>query len=202
MNSRLIDLKSKLCKAYFSMINSSLKTEVYIEDICLESKVSIQDAQMVLPKMQKDYNLFFLTILLLKLDQETLNEFEEEIYHDNVSNIYEKTLEGITLRFEKYLPFRPALKVLSEGLDLRAKNFLGLLESNYFFMLGLLDLVESNKNQCSKILKSIALNLVFLRTADVFLKEKNSSLDSTIRCLDKYLHEIEDIGHMIGIIKK
>ena len=69
-------------------------------------------------------------------------------------------------------------------------------------MLGLLDLVESNKNQCSKILKSIALNLVFLRTADVFLKEENSSLDSTIRYLDKYLHEIEDIGHMIGIIKK
>ena len=202
MENRLIDLKSKLCKAYFSIINSSLKTEVYIEDLCLESKVSIQDAQMILPKMQKDYNIFFLTTLLLKLDEETLNQFEEEIYHDNVSNIYEKTLEGITLRFEKYLPFRPALKILSEGLDLRAKNFLGLLESNHFFMLGLLDLVESNKNQCSKILKSIALNLVFLRTADVFLKEKNSSLDSTIRCLDKYLHEIEDIGHMIGIIQK
>jgi len=202
MENRLIDLKSKLCKAYFSIINSSLKTEVYIEELCLESKVSIQDAQMVLPKMQKDYKFFFLTILLLKLDQETLNEFEEEIYHDNVSNIYEKTLEGITLRFEKYLPFRPALKILSEGLDLRAKNFLGLLENNHFFMLGLLDLVESNENQCTKILKSIALNLVFIRTADVFLKEENSILDSTIRYLDKYLHEIEDIGHMIGIIKK
>ena len=202
MENRLIDLKSKLCKAYFSIINSSLKTEVYIEELCLECKVSIQDAQMVLPKMQKDYKNFFLTILLLKLDQETLNEFEEEIYHDNVSNIYEKTLEGITLRFEKYLPFRPALKILSEGLDLRAKNFLGLLENNYFFMLGLLDLVESNENQCTKLLKSIALNLVFIRTADVFLKEESSSLDSTIRYLDKYLHEIEDIGHMIGIIKK
>jgi len=202
MENRLINLKSKLCKAYFSIINSSLKTEVFIEELCVESKVSIQDAQMVLPKMQKDYKIFFLTTLLLKLDQETLNEFEEEIYHDNVSNIYEKTLEGITLRFEKYLPFRPALKILSEGLDLRTKNFLGLLENNHFFMLGLLDLVESNENQFTKILKSIALNLVFIRTNDVFLKEENSSLDSTIRYLDKYLHEIEDIGHMIGIIKK
>ena len=202
MENTPLDLKLKLCKSYFSIINSSLKTEIYIEELCIESKVSMKDARMVLPKMQKDYKNFFLTTLLLKLDQETLNEFEEEIYHDNVSNIYEKTLEGITLRFEKYLPFRPALKILSEGLDLRAKNFLILLESNHFFMLGLLDLVESNKNQCAKILKSIALNLVFLRTADVFLKEKNSSLDSTIRCLDKYLHEIEDIGHMIGIIKK
>ena len=202
MENKLLELKSKLCKTYFSIINASLKTEIYIEELCVKSKVSIEDAQKVLPKMQKDYKIFFLTMLLLKLDQETLNEFKEEIYHDNVSNIYEKTLEGITLRFEKYLPFRPALKILSEGLDLRAKNFLGLLESNHFFMLGLLDLVESNKNQCSKILKSIALNLVFLRTADVFLKEKNSSLDSTIRYLDKYLHEIEDIGHMIGIIKK
>ena len=202
MENILLDLKSKLCKAYFSIINSSLKTEVYIEELCVESKVSIKDAQMVLPEMQKDYKKFFLKTLLLKLDQETLNEFEEEIYHDNVSNIYEKTLECITLRFEKYLPFRPALKILSEGLDIRAKNFLGLLESNHFFMLSLLDLLESNKNQCAKTLKSIALNLVFIKTTDIFLKEENSSLDSTIRYLDKYLHEIEDIGHMIGIIKK
>ena len=202
MENTLLDLKSKLCNAYFLIINSSLKTEIYIEELCIESKVSMKDARMVLPKMQKDYKNFFLTILLLKLDQETLNEFEEELFHDNVSNIYEKTLEGITLRFEKYLPFRPALKILSEGLDLRAKNFLGLLESNHFFMLNLLDLVEGNKNQCTKILKSIALNLVFLKTTDIFLQEENSSLDSTIRYLDKYLHEIEDIGHMLGIIKK
>ena len=202
MENTLLDLKSKLCKAYFSIINSSLKTEVFIEDLCVKSKVSIEDAQIVLPKMQKDYKNFFLKMLLLKLDQETLNEFKEEIYHDNVSSIYEKTLEGITLRFEKYLPFRPALKILSEGLDLRAKNFLELSESNHFFMLGLLDLVESNKNQCTKILKSFALNLVFLKTTDIFLKEESSNLDSTIRYLDKYLHEIEDIGYMIGIIKK
>ena len=202
MENTLLDLKSKLCKAYFSIINSSLKTDIFIEELCLKCKVSIEDAQTVLPKMQKDYKNFFLTMLLLKLDQETLNEFEEEIYYDNISNIYEKTLEGITLRFEKYLPFRPALKILSEGLDLRAKNFLELLECNHFFMLKLLDLVENNKNQCAKTLKSIALNLVFIKTTDIFLKEENSSLDSTIRYLDKYLHEIEDIGHMIGIIKK
>ena len=202
MENTLLDLKSKLCKAYFSIINSSLKTEVYIEELCIESKVSMKDARIVLPKMQKDYKIFFLTTLLLKLDKETLNEFEEELFHDNISNIYEKILEGITLRFEKYLPFRPAFKILSEGLDLRARNFLGLLESNHFFMLGLLDLVEKNKNQCAKILKSIALNLVFIKTTDIFLQEENSSLDSTIRYLDKYLHEIEDIGHMLGIIKK
>ena len=202
MENKLLDLKSKLCEAYFSIINSSLKTDIFIEELCVKSKVSIEDAQTVLPKMQKDYKNFFLTMLLLKLDQETLNEFKEEIYHDNVSTIYEKTLEGITLRFEKYLPFRPALKILSEGLDLRAKNFMGLLESNHFFMLGLLDLVENHENQCAKILKSIALNLVFLKTTDIFLQEENSSLDSTIRYLDKYLHEIEDIGHMLGIIKK
>ena len=67
MENRLIDLKSKLCKAYFSIINSSLKTEVYIEELCLESKVSIQDAQMVLPKMQKDYNFFFFNNTFTKI---------------------------------------------------------------------------------------------------------------------------------------
>ena len=82
------------------------------------------------------------------------------------------------------------------------KIFVELLESNHFYMLNLLDLVEKNKKKCTKTLKSIALNLVFLKTIDIFLKEENSSLDSTIRHLDKYLHELEDIGHMIGIIKK
>ena len=197
-----IDIKSKLCEAYFLIINSSFKAEIYIEELCATSNISIEDAKMILPKIQKDYKAFFLTTLLLKLDQETLNEFQKEIYHDNASTVYEKTLEGITLRFEKYLPYRPALQILSEGLEIRFKNFIELSECNYFFMLGLLDLVENNKNQYTKILKSIALNLVFLKTTDIFLKEENSSLDSTIRYLDKYLHEIEDLGHMIGIIKK
>ena len=93
-------------------------------------------------------------------------------------------------------------RVKSKGIDLRVKNFFKLLESNYFFMLGLLELVESDENHCTKVLKSIALNLIFIKTTDIFLKEENSSLDSTIRYLDKYLREIEDVGHMIGIIKK
>ena len=202
MEKKLLDIELKLCETYFSIINSSLKIDIFIEELCIKSKVSIEDAQMVLPKMKKDYKKFFLTKLLLKLDKETLSEFEEEIDYDNVSSVYEKILEGITLRFEKYLPFRPALKILSESLDLRAKNFLVLLESNHFFMLGLLGLVENNQNQVTKILKSIALNLVFFKTIDIFLKEENSNIDSTIRYLDKYLHEIEDIGHMTGIIKK
>ncbi len=63
MENSLLDLKSKLCKAYFSIINSSLKTEIFIEELCVKSKVSIEDAQTVLPKMQKDYKIFFLTIV-------------------------------------------------------------------------------------------------------------------------------------------
>ena len=59
MENKLLELKSKLCTAYFSIINASLKTEIFIEELCVKSKVSIEDAQKVLPKMQKDYKIFF-----------------------------------------------------------------------------------------------------------------------------------------------
>tara|TARA_B110000238_G_scaffold75049_1_gene82628 strand:- start:288 stop:467 length:180 start_codon:yes stop_codon:yes gene_type:complete len=59
MENKLLELKSKLCTAYFSIINASLKTEIFIEELCVKSKVSIEDAQTVLPKLQKDYNYFF-----------------------------------------------------------------------------------------------------------------------------------------------
>ena len=161
-----------------------------------------EDAEAVLPKFQRDYNVFFLKILLAKLDQETLNELKEEISYDTVSSIYEKILEGIILRFEKYLLYQPAFKILSEGFDLRAKFFCDLFKNNQSFMFDLLNIVEGSENNCKLLLKSVALNLVYSRTVDVFLKEENSNLDTTIRHLDQYLHEIEDLGYMFGIIKK
>ena len=202
MENKIFESKLKLCKAYYSIIKSSLNTEIYIEELSIKSKDSIKQAQIILPKLQKDYKIFFLTTLLFQLDRETLNEFEEEISYDNISNVYEKILEGITLRFEKYLPYISALKILSNSLELTANNFLELLETNYSFMSDLLDLVEKNPNQFKKFLKSIGLNLVFIKTIDNFLKEENTNLDSTIRYLDKHLREFEDIGQMIGINNK
>ena len=69
-------------------------------------------------------------------------------------------------------------------------------------MFDLLNIVEGSENKCKLLLKSVALNLVYSRTVDVFLKEENSNLDATIRYLDQYLHEIEDLCYMFGIIKK
>ena len=37
---------------------------------------------------------------------------------------------------------------------------------------------------------------------EVFLKDENNNLDSTLRYLDKYLKDIEDVGFITGIIKK
>ena len=51
------------------------------------------------------------------------------------------------------------------------------------------------------MLKSIALNIVFLRAMNIFLKENDHNLDSTIRNLDKFLRDFEDVGHFIGVIK-
>ena len=202
MKNKLSEIKLNLCEVYFSIIKKRFKTEINIYELCKLSKISIEDAEAVLPKFQRDYNVFFLKILLAKLDQETLNELKEEISYDTVSSIYEKILEGIILRFEKYLLYQPAFKILSEGVDLRTKLFCQLFKNNHSFMFDLLNIVEGSENNCKLLLKSVALNLVYSRTVDVFLKEENCNLDTTIRHLDQYLHEIEDLGYMFGIIKK
>ena len=69
-------------------------------------------------------------------------------------------------------------------------------------MINLLDLVENKQNCIFKTLKSLALNTLFIKGMEVFLKDENKNLDATTRYLDKYLKDIEDIGLFTGIIKK
>ncbi len=202
MKSKDQDLKWKLCNTYFSILNAGNKNSITIEELCSKSKVSFEEAKKIIPKDFVHNPLFFLKILVTKVDNETLEEFKTDIFDDSISTTYEKILEGITLRFEKLLEYRPALKIFSEGLDRKAEIFFKLLQQNYSFMFNLLDLVESKQNCGLKTIKSVALNIVFIRGMEVFLKDENNNLDSTLRYLDKYLKDIEDIGFFTGIIKK
>ena len=196
------DIKSKLCEAFFSIMNHTLNEGILIEDLCEKSSIPIEEAQKILPLSQKDYSSFFLKILIKELDQKTIEELQKEFNNDNISSVYDKILEGIILRLEIYTPYKLSLKTLSIGLDIKTKNFFNLLSSNQNFMLKLLNLAEGNKNECKNIIKSLALNIVYFKTMDVFLKEEKSNLEKTIRILDNNLREIQDIGDVFGIIKK
>ena len=201
MKKNIEMIKWKLCEGYFSIIESNLKDEITFDELIFVSKVSGKDAEKIISKNSKDYNFIFLRILISKLDTQTLNEFKIDINEDTVSNNYEKILEGLTLRFESFLPYRQSFKILSQRSDVKAQNFLRLLEKNCSFVSNLLDIVEGEQNQIQKTLKSIALNIVFLKAVNIFLAEKCNSLDSTIRFLDKDLRDFEDVGQMLGIVK-
>ena len=196
------DIKSNLCEAFFSIMNHTLNEEILIEDLCEKSGIQIEEAQQILPLSQKDYSSFFLKILIKKLDQKTIEELQKEFNNDKISSVYDKILEGIILRLEIYTPYKLSLKTLSTGLDIKTKNFFNLLSFNQNFMLKLLNLAEGNNNECKNIIKSLALNIVYFKTMDVFLKEEKSNLEKTIRILDNNLREIQDIGDVFGIIKK
>ena len=202
MKNKDQDLKWKLCNTYFLTLNAGNKNSITLEELCSKSKVSFEEAKKIIPKDFVHNPLFFLKILVTKVDNESLEEFKTDIFEDSISTTYDKILEGITLRFEKLLEYRPALKIFSEGLDRKAEIFFKLLQQNYSFMFNLLELVESKQNCGLKTIKSVALNIVFIRGMEVFLKDENNNLDSTLRYLDKYLKDIEDIGFFTGIIKK
>ena len=151
-------LKWKLCKAYFDIIDSSLKEEVTLEELIFVSKTKPKDAEKIISKNNNNYNIFFLKILLSKLDTQTLSEFKIDISEDTISSTYEKILEGLTLRLESFLPYRKSFKILSQNQNIKVLNFLKLLESNCSFMSDLLDIIEGGQNQNIKTLKSLALN--------------------------------------------
>ena len=195
-------LKWKLCDTYFSILNDGNKNSITLEEICSKSKVSYEEARKIIPKDFVHNPIFFLKILVTKLDNEALEEFKTDVFEDSISTTYDKILEGITLRFEKLLEYRSALKIFSAGLDRKAEIFFKLLQQNYSFMFNLLDIVENKQNCGLKTIKSVALNIVFIKGMEVFLKDENNNLDSTLRYLDKYLKDIEDVGFFTGIIKK
>ena len=201
MNNNDQDLHWKLCKDYFSIVTSTSKTNVSLEELCVYSKVSYKKATEIIPKNNFDYDYYFLKILVARIDFEALDQLKNDIADDTISTVYDKILEGITIRFEKYLPYKQALKLLSSSFNLKSKYFLKLFEANNSYMLNLLELVEERQHCSFKLIKSITLNFVFVKTMHIFLKEEKNELNSTLRYLDKYLSDVEDMGVMLGIIQ-
>ena len=201
MNNNDQNLQWKLCKDYFSIVTSTSKTKVSLEELCAYSKVSYKKATEIIPKNNFDYNYYFLKTLVARIDFEALDQLKNDIADDTISTVYDKILEGITIRFEKYLPYKQALKLLSSSFNFKSKYFLKLFEANNSYMLNLLELVEERQICSFKIIKSITLNIIFARTMDIFLKEEKNELNSTLRNLDKYLSDVEDMGVMLGIIQ-
>ena len=194
--------ESILCKTYFSIVESNLTTEVTLDQICEEAKISKDEAEKIVPNNSLDYKYFFLKILISQLDKEVLTELKEDLADDNISSTYDKILEGLSLRFEKYLEFKKALKILSNNTKQKVEVFFNVFQENYFFTTSLLNLVESEKNFGRRTLKSIILNIIFLKGLEIFLKNESKDIDPVIRNLDKYLSDFEDIGLFMGLIKK
>lgn len=199
LNDKEIELK--LCETYFSVLSKTSTYNITLDELCAASKISYEKAKKIIPT-NFDEDFFFLKLFISKVDSEVLEELKNEIQDDDVSTIYDKILEGITLRFEKFLKNKTAIQILSHDLDKRINIFFKLLKENYSFMINLLKLVEENQNCFLQNIKSVALNFVFIKGLQKFLEDEAQDVDTTVRFIDKYLTEIEDFGFLIGFLKK
>ena len=202
MNLDNENLEWKLCEAYFSILEISMSSEVSLDELCKVSKISLEEANRIVSDNSINHSNFFLKILISKIDKEVLSELKEDITDDTVSSTYDKLLEGLSLRFEKYFEYKQSLKKLSKNSKQKIQVFMNVFKENYTFFSNLLTLVEEEQNCGLKILKSMALNIVFTKSLEIFLKDENKDIDTVIRYLDKYLSDIEDIGLFMGVIKK
>ena len=201
MNLDNENLKWKLCEAYFSILEKSMTSEVSLDELCKVSKISLEEATRIVSDNSINNGNFFLKILISKIDKEVLSELKEDITDDTVSSTYDKLLEGLSLRFEKYFEYKQSLKKLSKDSKQKIQVFMDVFKENYTFFSNLLTLVEEEQNCGLKILKSMALNIVFTKSLEIFLKDENKDINTVIRYLDKYLSDLEDIGLLVGVIK-
>ena len=70
------NLKWKLCEAYFSILEMRMKSEVSIDQLSTLSKISINEVKKIVPDNSMNYRIFFLKILISKLDREVLSELK------------------------------------------------------------------------------------------------------------------------------
>jgi ACT domain-containing protein len=196
------NLEWELCEAYFSILEMSMTTEISLDKLCAEAKTSREEVEKIVPNNPKNYRIFFLKILISKLDREVLAELKEDIADDTISSTYDKILEGLSLRFEKYFQYKQSLKILSKNSKQKIEVFLNVFSENYNFSYNLLTLIEEDQNCIIKTLKSLALNIVFTKSLEIFFKDETKDIDKVIRHLDKYLSDMEDVGLFMGVIKK
>ena len=202
MNLDNQNLEWKLCEAYFSILETSMSSDVSIDKLCIAAKLSKEEVEKIVHNNLKDHRIFFLKILISKLDRDVLSELKVDIADDTVSSTYDKILEGLSLRFEKYFQYKQSLKILSNNSKQKFEVFLNVFRENYNFSSNLLTLIEEDQNCVIKTLKSLALNIVFTKSLEIFFKDEKKDIDKVIRYLDKYLSDMEDVGLSVGILKK
>ena len=195
------NLEWKLCEAYFSILEKNRTSQVSLAQLSIEAKISIEEVEKLISNYSIDNEIFFLKTLISKVDREVLTELKADISDDSVSSTYDKILEGFLLRFEKYMKYKQAFKILSKDSKQKIKVFLSVFKENYYFSSNLLTLIEGDQNCGIKTLKSLGLNVVFTRCFEIFLKDQNKDIDAVMRYLDKYLSDMQDLGFFIGIIK-
>ena len=141
MNLDNQNLEWKLCEAYFSILEMRMTSEVSLDQLSKISKISIEEIEKIVPKNSMNYRIFFLKILISKLDREVLSELKADIAEDTISSTYDKILEGLSLRFEKYLEYKQCFKILSKNSKQKIEVFLNVFRENYNFSSNLLTLI-------------------------------------------------------------
>ena len=202
MNLDSQNLEWKLCEAYFSILKKGMTSEISLDQLYINAGISRDEADKIVPNNSMDYRIFFLKILISKLDTHVLTELKADLADDNISSTYDKILEGFSLRFEKYLQYKEPLRILSSDSKQKTEVFFKVFRENYNFSSNLLTLIEEDQKCGIKTLKSLALNIVFIKSLEIFLKDTNEDIDAVIRYLDKYLSDMEDVGLFMGVIKK
>ena len=65
MNLDNQNLEWKLCEAYFSILEISMSSDISLDKLCVEAKISKEEVETIIPNNPMDHRIFFLKIIHL-----------------------------------------------------------------------------------------------------------------------------------------
>ena len=137
---------------------------------------------------------------LRDLDDEIMTQFASDLAHDLDSNIRERILEGLMVRFEGCNPYKSAIKNLNKAAILNPPLANTLINRLSAASKTILELAGDDTAGATGILRIKGLAAVALAVQPDWLKDDTPDLSVTMRKLDQRFKQAESLAEMFGII--
>lgn len=139
---------------------------------------------------------------LRDLDDDIMTGFAEDLAEDFDSEIKERILEGLIVRYESYRPFKSAIKNLNLATVANPSLASVTIQRLSDVSKTILELSGDDTSGILGLIRVKGLAGVALSAQREWFRDETSDMSSTIRVLDQRLNQAEEFAQTLNIIPR
>lgn len=139
---------------------------------------------------------------LRDLDDGILTELADDLAEDVEAGIRERILEGLIVRYERYRPYKQAIRHLNTASTRNPALATSTIHRLTAASRTILELAGDNTSGLAGLLRVKGLAGVALLAQRDWLADESPDMAVTIRVLDQRLKQAEDLAQLVNIIPK